>query len=188
MKKQFSQVASDVFDKIQFEAGILLTKFDPAKPAKPADGDIICCTDGGVNPKCVPNYIDFGEDMDNVPAKTKELMQIDSWDCSLGFTALDITPDVIKLSLGAADISEGKIIPRMDVEASDFHDIWWVGDRTDGGWAAIKLMNALSADGFSLQTTKKGKGKLSVSLNGHYSLKDTSIVPMEFYVEEGSED
>ena len=92
------------------------------------------------------------------------------------------------MALGAADIGTTdttKVTPRSELQLADFSNIWWVGDRTDGGMIAIKLINALSTGGLSLQTTKKGKGQLSVTLTGHISIEHTDIVPMEFYVAEG---
>lgn len=59
--------------------------------------------------------------------------------------------------------------------------MWWVGDRADGGLVAIKLANALSTGGFSLQTSKNGKGQISVTLTGHVSIEAQSVMPMEFY-------
>jgi hypothetical protein len=101
---------------------------------------------------------------------------------------LNVTTNIIKTALGAADIDSTdntKVTPRTELKTSDFKPIWWVGDRTDGGMIAIKLLNALSTGGLSLQTTKKGKGQLSVTLTGHISIEDTDTVPMEFYVAEG---
>ena len=92
------------------------------------------------------------------------------------------------MALGAADIdaSSGKITPRKHLEDTDFADVWWVGDISDGGFVAICLRNALSTGGFSLQTTKNGKGQISVTLTGHFSIDDTDTVPMEFYVQKGT--
>ena len=53
-----------------------------------------------------------------------------------------------------------------------------------GGYAAVKLMKAVSDGGLELKTTKDGKGNLNLSLKGHYDMTDTSKVPMEFYVKE----
>ncbi len=186
---RFSVVSQDVFDEFQVDAGVLLKSFDPANPEL-VDEDIICATTGGINPTCVPTYSDWGEDVDNVPNGTKELMHLDSYECSLGFTALNTTAEVIRMALGAADIGaeNGAIIPRRDLKDTDFADVWWVGDRSDGGLVAIRLINALSSDGFSLQTTKNGKGQISVALAGHPSIKDQNKVPMEFYVQEGAEE
>lgn len=102
----------------------------------------------------------------------------------MSFTSLGTSPAGIKLSLGAADIgteNTSMITPRRDLKQTDFSDIWWVGDRADGGCVAIQLKNALSTGGFSLQTTKNGKGQTSVELTGHVSLTTQDEVPMVFY-------
>ena len=86
--------------------------------------------------------------------------------------------------MGAADIDSvdtTKITPRRDLAQTDFSDIWWVGDRADGGCVAIQLKNALSTGGFTIQTTKNGKGQVSVELTGHVSINAQSVVPMVFY-------
>ena len=71
--------------------------------------------------------------------------------------------------------------PRMDLKQTDFSDIWWVGDRADGGFVAIQLKNALSTDGFSLQTSKNGKGQIALNIIGHVSINAQKEVPMVFY-------
>ena len=186
---RFSVVSQDVFDEFQVDAGVLLKSFDPSAPEL-VDEDIICATTGGINPTCVPTYSDWGKDVDNVPNGMKELMHLDGWETSLGFTALNTTAEVIRMALGAADVEaeNGAIVPRMELKDTDLANIWWVGDRTDGGLVAICLKNALSTSGLSLQTTKDGKGQLAVTLAGHYSIKEQHTVPMEFYVQEGTEE
>lgn len=181
---KFTKIPQDTFEGLQLEAGVLLSDFNPATAAEPEDEDIICATSGGINITCVPTYSDLGEDVDNCPVNTKELKHLDGWDCGMSFTALGVSPAFIKMSLGAADIDgtdETKIVPRRDLEQTDFADIWWVGDRADGGMVAVKLINALSTGGFSLQTSKSGKGQISVELTGHVSIEDQDTVPMEFY-------
>lgn len=185
---RFSKISEEAFAEFQVDAGVLLETFDPESPELD-DSAIICATTGGINPTCVPTYTDFGEDVDNCPPGMLELKHLNGWDTSLGFTALNTTPKVIRMSLGAADIdaSSGKITPRNELKNTDFADVWWVGDRTDGGLVAICLKNALSTSGFSLQTTKNGKGQIAVTLAGHYSINDQTTVPMEFYVQEGTD-
>ena len=77
--------------------------------------------------------------------------------------------------------------PRRDLKQADFTDLWWVGDRADGGCVAIQIKNALSTGGFSLQTTKNGKGQLSVELTGHVSIDAQDTMPMVFYSLDASE-
>lgn len=184
----FTKVAESTFDELQVEAGVLLKNFDPTSPAL-VDADIICATTGGINPTCVPTYSDWAEDVDNAKNNMLEFKHLDGWECTLGFTALNVTPETIRMALGAADIeaTNGKITPRNILTDDDFTDVWWVGDRSDGGLVAICLKNALSTAGFSLQTTKGGKGQVAVTLTGHYSIDDQDTVPMEFYVSEGTD-
>lgn len=182
---KFTKIAQSTFDELVVDAGVILTEFDPENPEL-VDENIVCATTGGINPTCVPTYSDWGEDVDNCPNGMMELMHLDGWDTSLGFTALNITPEGVRLSLGVADVTGNKIVPRRNIDhTKDFRDIWWVGDRSDDGFVAIRLINALSTSGFSLQTTKNGKGQLAVTLGGHVSIKDQDTVPMEFYVYEG---
>ena len=177
----FTVIPQDTFDGLQLDAGVLLKKFDPAKVAAPADEDIICATTGGINISCVPTYSDLGEDVDNCPVNTKELKHLDGWDCKMSFTALGTSPENIKLALGAATVSTTKVTPNRDLKQADFSDIWWAGDRADGGVVAACLKNALSTGGFTLQTTKNGKGQVSVELTGHVSIEAQDTMPMEFY-------
>ena len=185
----FTAISQDAFDELQMDAGMLLKTFNPAQPAAPADADIITATTGGITVECTPTYSDFGEDIDNVPNNMRELKHLDGWDCKISTTALGTTPEAIKLSLGAADISgtdSTKIVPRRDLDQADFTDIWWVGDKMDGGFVAVKLKNALSTGGFSLKTTKNGKGNLTLELTGHVSINAQNTMPMEFYSTEGT--
>jgi hypothetical protein len=177
----FTVIPQDTFDGLQLDAGVLLKKFDPAKVAAPADEDIICATTGGINISCVPTYSDLGEDVDNCPVNTKELKHLDGWDCKMSFTALGTSPENIKLALGAATVSTTKVTPNRDLKQADFSDIWWAGDRADGGVVAACLKNALSTGGFTLKTTKNGKGQVSVELTGHVSIEAQDTMPMEFY-------
>lgn len=186
----FTRISQDAFDELQLDAGMLLKSFDPTAPTAPDDGDIVCATTGGINASCVPTYSDFGEDVDNVPNNMMEFKHLDGWECSLSTTSLGTSPEAIRLALGAADITaaSGKITPRRDLKQSDFEDaIWWVGDRADGGLVAVKLLHALSTGGFSLQTTKNGKGQIDLELTGHVSVNAQDVMPMEFYSLEGDD-
>lgn len=177
----FTVIPQDTFDGLQLDAGVLLKKFDPAKVAAPADEDIICATTGGINISCVPTYSDLGDDVDNCPVNTKELKHLDGWECKMSFTSLGTSPENIKSALGAATVETSKVTPNRDLKQEDFADIWWVGDRADGGAVAVCLKNALSTGGFTLQTSKNGKGQVSVELTGHVSITAQNTMPMEFY-------
>lgn len=184
---RFVKVSEKTFKEIQVEAGLVLNKFDPTGTTEVVDADVVCATTGGVEAACKPTYEDYGEDIDNVPPNMIEFKRLTGWDCHLAFTALNASAEFIRTALGAADVENGKITPRMTlIPETDAKDTWWVGDRADGGMVAIKLMNAISSEGFTLKTTKRGKGQFSCTLLGHVSIKAQDVVPMEFYVQEGA--
>ena len=178
---KFTKIPENTFSALQMDAGVLLRTFDPADPDEPDDANIICATTGGINPTCVPTYSDFGEDVDNVPNNMMEFKHLDGWECKIATTGLGTSPELIRLALGAADVDGDKVTPRNNIQLTDFTDLWWVGDRADGGFVAVRLMNALSTGGFSLQTTKNGKGQVAIEITGHVSIQAQDVVPMEFY-------
>lgn len=183
----FTKISSDAFEALQLDAGVLLTNFDPENPyVEPTDAQIIATTSGGINPTCVPKYSDFAADIDNASDNMMEFMHLDGWDCKMAFTSIKFNAAGVKLALGAADsttLTNGvkKVLPRRNLSQSDFSDIWWVGDKADGGAAAVRLKNALSSGGFSMQTTKNGKGTIGMEITGHVSVKAQNDMPMEFY-------
>lgn len=185
---KFTKIPQNTFNALQIDAGVLLNKFDPETATAPADGDIICATTGGINVTCIPTYSDFGEDVDNCPNNMKELKHLDGWECKVSCTSLGTSEELIMLALGSSDkdAATGKITPRVDLKQTDFKDIWWVGDKADGGMVAIKIKNALSTGGFSLQTSKNGKGQISIEITGHVSIDAQSDMPMEFYSTDGT--
>lgn len=111
------------------------------------------------------------------------------------FVAADTA--IAKRLVGAADIGTTdttKITPRNDLAAADFETIWFVGDysdkngETNGGFVAIKLINALSTGGFQLQTSDKAKGQFAFTFTGHYSIAAQGTVPFEIYIKTGTEE
>lgn len=184
MARKFSKISQKAFESMQINAGVVLNDFDPSGTTEIQDADIICATSGGITATCKANFTDLGADVDNAQKNTAELMQIEDYECTLAFTALNVTTDVIKMALGAADVSEKKVTPRMTLNPTastgDFKDIWFVGDTIDDGFVAVRLMNALSTGGLTLKTTDKGKGNIAVTLTGCPRL-GSDVVPMEWY-------
>ena len=178
---KFTKIPMDTFENMQLDAGVLLRSFDPDSAQEPGDDQIIYATRGGITVTCVPKYSDMGDDVDNCPAGTMELKKLEGWNCGLKFVSLGMTAEDIRLALGAADVSDGRITPRRTLRNSDFSDIWWVGDTAGGGMVAVCLRNALSEKGLELQSSKNSKGSLTVELKGHVSVSAQDEVPMEFY-------
>ncbi len=191
---KFTQIPTSTFEELQLNAGILLSEFDPENGSFERE-NILGATSGGVSFTDVPEYQDFGEDIDNCPKNTKELKRVNSREIKMSGTYITVNTQRAKSLIAAADVDESdatKITPRDNLEETDFSDIWWVGDysdqndQTNGGFIAIKLINALSTDGFSLQTGDKSKGQLAFGYTAHYSIEDPSAVPYEMYIKSGT--
>lgn len=197
---KFTQIPMDTFKKLQLNAGILTTKFDPATGELTAS-DIIGATSGGVSFEATPSFSDFGEDIDNCPKNTKELKRLDSWEAKMSGSFVTMDTATAVSVIGTAAVASGdptKVVPRNSVAAGDFKDIWWVGDYSDvnddgssagkAGFIAIKLINALSTGGFKIQSGDKAKGTFEFEYTGHYSIENTDVVPFELYIKAGSAD
>lgn len=190
MSKKFAQLPEDMQEALATGAGIVLKEFDPSNPGEDSAirANILFATTGGVNPVCVATITDFGEDIDNCPKNTKELAQIEGWDCSMSGTAITVTGGILRSLLAAADAqgdSEGlhTVTPRMKLDPNDFAILWYVCPYgTQGGFIAIELMNALSTGGLSLQSGDKAKGQWAFSYKGYTSIDNPDVVPMKFYL------
>lgn len=184
---RFTIIANDAFDALQVDAGVILTTYDVTNPYRvPESDEILATTSGGVNPTCVPTYSDYGDDVDNVPKNMMEFKHLDSWEATMAFTTIKFNAANTKWALGAAEtqlLANGvtKIAPRRDVLQTDFKDLWWVGDKANGGAYAIKLMNALSTGGLNIQSSKNGKGTNAITVTGHVSINHQDVMPMEIY-------
>lgn len=197
---KFTQIPIDTFKKLQLNAGILTTEFDPAT-GELTTRNIIGATSGGVSFEATPSFTDFGEDIDNCPKNMKELKMLEGWEAKMSGTYVTMDTKAAVSVIGTATIAtdnQAKVVPRNSVDAEDFKDIWWVGDYSDinedgtssgkAGFIAIKLINALSTGGFKIQSGDKAKGTFEFEYTGHYSLENIDTVPFELYINAGSTD
>jgi hypothetical protein len=196
MGMKYTKVAADAFEKLVMNAGIIADSFTPETAVV---GNILAATTGGLQFATNPTYTDFGEDVDNVPNNTKQLLRITAFDPVLSGTMLTVDADIIKAQIGAADketpTSGGvtKITPRATLEDEDFDDIWFIADYSDvntgnsAGFVAIHIMNAMNRTGFQLQTGKNAKGQSTFEYHGHYDITDEDQTPpFEIYVKKGA--
>ena len=193
---EYTKIPTNTFEQIQLNAGILVDDFTPSTGVI---GNLIGATTGGINFTDTPEFVDFGEDIDNCPKNTLELKKIDSREVKMSGNFVTVTASTAKLLAGAADAASNdatKIVPRDTLNSTDFDDIWWIGDYSDvnetasgqtAGYVAIKLINALNTSGFQIQSTDKGKGQFAFEFTGHYSITDMDTVPYEIYVKAGAE-
>ena len=181
----YTKLTKSQFDEMQFNAGVLVRSFDMDSPAI-TDEDIVCATTGGFSLAIELSYEDTGSGVYMMPPETAEMMVVTDCTVEAEFTAISVKGNTIKWMLGAAD-GTSTIIPRNELYDEDFTDLWWIGDRVDGGLVCVKLINALSDEGFELQTTPKGIGEISVHLSAHTSFEtdDIDTIPVEIYSVEG---
>lgn len=193
---KYTKISEDAFNKIQLNAGVLLSTFSPESPQDPDDSSIIGETSGGVNFTATPTYSDFGEDIDNCPKNTMELKRLDSWEILMSGSFVTVTAGLAQRLVGPADLSGNKVTPRNALKDTDFKDLWWVGDYSsindDGssnvkaGYVAIHMMNTLSNTGFNIQSSDRAKGMFEFEFMAHYSIENQDKVPFEVYVQTGT--
>lgn len=193
----YTKIKEDTFETLALNAGVLLSTFDPSSPAV-TSANIIGSTTGGLNFNAAPSFIDFGEDIDNCPKNTKELMQLDDWEITLSGTFITADTEVAKRLIGLADIDgtdATKVTPRSTINSSDFKDVWLVVDYSDknvvatgktAGHLAIHMMNVLSTGGFQIQTADKEKTQFAFEFTAHYSIDAQETVPFEVYIKAGT--
>jgi hypothetical protein len=185
---KYTKIPTDAFEKIQMNAGVLVNNFDPSTGEF---SGLLGATTGGIQFTATPNFIDYGDDVDNCPKNTKEMKKIDGWDVSMGGTFVTVDVPLAKKLIAAADIDANDathIIPRAELKNSDFHTIWWIGDYSDAntganaGFCAVKLMNGLNTGGFSIKSADKNKGNFAFTFTGHVSIEEQDVVPFEIYI------
>jgi hypothetical protein len=191
---KYTKIPSTTFQKLVMNAGVILTEFDPTTGTV-VDTDILGATSGGSTFAATPEFIDFGEDIDNCPKNMMELKNLDKWDVTLSGTLITADADVIQMLISAADVSGNKITPRRTVKLDDFKDLWLVADysevhedegqTTKAGFIAIKILNVLNTGGFQLVTQDNGKAQFAFTFTGHVSMDAQDVVPFEVYVVDG---
>lgn len=183
--RKYTKIPEDAFNHIARNAGVIAKSFVPTTGVVT---DILGATTGGITFTDAPEYTDYGEDIDNVPANMMELQEITSRTVTLGSTYVSVTEELAKNLAAAADLttesSASKITPRDVLKTEDFEDIWWITDYSaeDGGFFAIHLKRALNKAGLSVVSSKNGKGNFAFTYTGHYTMQDVDDVPYEIYI------
>lgn len=194
--EKYRRIPVNTFQQIASNAGVLAFDFDTSTGAIDEE-DLMGPTSGGVTFNANQTFKDYGEDIDNCPKNTKELMRPDEWDIKCSGSFVTSNAALAKRLIGTADVTTtsglSKITPRanLDIE-NDFFTFWVIGDYSDkntgtgAGFIAIKIMDALSTGGFQLQSEDKGKWKFSFEFTAHFSLDAQGTVPFELYIKDGT--
>lgn len=191
---EFTKVPSDLLESLQLNAGIIVDAFTPATGVI---GNILGATTGGITFNSNPTYVDFGTDIDNVPANTWQMKRVSYYDPVISGTFASLSsPTRVKQLIGAATVDgvdTTKIVPNHTLTESDFADRWWIGDYSGkntgaakAGCLAIHIINALNTTGFQMTSTKDGKGQFPFEYHGHYDYDDIETAPFEVYLKAGT--
>ena len=112
---RFTYITPDTFQKLQRNAGIVCTTFDPSTGAF---SGVLGATTGGIQFNAAPSYSDLGDDIDNCPKNMLELKNLETIEATMSGTLLTIDAATAKKLVGAADIDQsnsGHIIPRREL-------------------------------------------------------------------------
>lgn len=190
---QYTKVPADTFSTLQINAGILTDDFTPSTGVI---GNILGATSGGLTFNANPEYEDFGEDVDNVPANTKQLKRVVAYDPAVSGNFVTVSAALAGQLSGPGAFATGDTthyVPEHGFATSIADDLWIIGDYSDknkgattAGYVAIHLKDAINTAGFQWTTTKDGKGQFAFDYHGHYDLTDPDTVPYEIYVKAGT--
>ena len=196
MRGAFTKYPDDMVDTVQLNAGFITDDFDPDTLEI---GNILGATADGITFASNPTFEDFGADVDNVPPNTWQLKRLQSWNPTCSGTYKTMTQDLGRDMLGAgafgtsgSTVDKVHIIPADKLTASDFKDVWILGDYsaanvgTGAGYMAIHLKNALNDTGFQWKTNKDGKADFAFNYRAHYDLSSPDDPPFEIYIKPGT--
>ena len=190
---KFTKYPAEFWKNIQMNAGIMVKGFSAQ------DGTytgILGATGDGVTFNPNPTYEDFGSDVDNVPANTKQLKRITAYDPAVSGNFVTMSAALAAKLSGAGAMATGDsthFIPAQGFVTDVVDDVWIIGDYSDkntgaanAGYVAIHIIDALNTAGFQWSTTKDGKGQFAFDFHGHYDLTDIDTVPYEIFVKAGT--
>lgn len=126
--------------------------------------------------------------VDGVHGDMKGMTFISRWDANMVVNTMEVTPDNLKMALGAASINTGEskhdlIEGKMDVEDADYlENITFIG-RLSGSQEPIiiQVLNALCIDGLVLDSKDNGNAVVSLNFKGHLDEENKEKPPYRIY-------
>ena len=164
-------------ENIQLGAGaILKTKY--TKGMTLSYENILSATNGGITLAIVPEYFTptIDGNFDNVKGTGKTIIR---YTATLSFTAVEADAEVLAKALGCADTTGNVITGRHKINASDYSNIYAIGEKGDGSIIQVTLKNAMNTSGLNLTTTNNGNGGISFSISANYDVNDLDTPPFE---------
>lgn len=182
----FKKIKPTTMNELTMNVFMLMSEFDPATfdvSTGTIDGTkIIASTTGGVTFADKPEYIDFGEDIDNCPKNTMELKVKKDGEVKVSGNLVTVNASLLKMLIGAADYAGNKVTPRADLQNTDFTTLWGLADYGKGGLIAIKMKRVLNTSGLSIATTDDNKAQFAFEFTCHKTISDLTDAPYEVYI------
>lgn len=174
-------VTKEDFDEFAIDTAYILSDYDFASNAAPTVDKIICVTTGDISVTHAKTTANYGDDVNGINGKFKELEYVESSDTTLSFTSLSASPKAIALALGCATVNGNEITTIDKLSDKDFNDVVVVGKKKGGGLVGAKLKNTFSTGGLSMKFSKNAKGNHSITLTAYKSIANPNEVPIKFY-------
>lgn len=170
-------VTQTTFQNLQLGEGAFLKSAYNGTAIQPTQ--ILSATRGGGTLNITPVF--RTRQIDGVPTNTKEARTIDYVTAVATFVAMEITPELLERAGAGADYSDvsNKITLRHTLTTSDFGDLYWVGDISDGRRVQITFKSAINTNGIQLRTQQNNEGELSMQFEANYSVADLDTPPIE---------
>lgn len=171
-------LTSGTAQNLQLGAGaVLKSKYEAGDTL--SEENVLSATNGGITFSAVPNF--WTPSIDGASENVKGLRMMGNWTVTLSFTAVEASASVLLKALGCADQDSdtGVITGRHTINASDYTDLYVIGEKSNGDVIQITIKNALSTGGLSLTTANNGNGGIAFTINGHYDLDDLDTPPFE---------
>lgn len=153
----------------------------------PSTGTVIGATQGGLEFKAIPTVRNI--QIDGILGKVAELDVIDSWECSLAGTFIEINEEVIRRSLAATSIdtstSEDYDIIKGATEFSSedyLTNVTYIGTLSGSDKPVIiQINNAIDLGGLTFKTEDGKEGTIDVTFEGRYAITDEGVPPFAIY-------
>lgn len=186
-RKKYSGFTAQTPEKLLLDAGAFVKNYvvgESFEEIKTA-GRIIGATQGGGEFSAKPNVRQV--QVDGVMGRAKGLELIDGWEAYIKATILEVTPETLALSLGAADLVDvtggeyQQIKARDDIKDTDYiKNIAWIGNLSGSQKPVVLIVkNPLALDGIILTPQDKNEAKIPVTMYGHYAEDDLETPPFE---------
>ena len=176
-------LTSRTIESLQLNAGVLLTAYTKGEDI--AEEDILGATRGGGSFTAVPTMHQAA--VDGAPTYVVGLERCDNWVVTLNATMVELNDEAITRALGVGVSKTGttdKVFTvKNTVNSTDFKDLYWVGDLSNGQNVVIKIKNALNTGGLNLTFSDRGEGTYALALIGHYTVDDLENAPFDITFE-----